>query len=90
MKATKAQNKDWRLFNQEKYLKGVTLQWKKWTPPKKTWDHDHCSFCWRTISDIKDKNIDNWGYTTLDNYHWICKKCFEDFKEMFQWKVKKG
>lgn len=27
------------------------------------------------------------GYATDDNYHWVCTKCFNDFKDMFEWKV---
>ncbi len=33
------------------------------------------------------------GYTTTAehengaDYHWICKPCFEDFAERFQWRV---
>jgi len=27
------------------------------------------------------------GYTTLDEYRWICDACFQDFQEMFGWVV---
>jgi hypothetical protein len=33
------------------------------------------------------------GYTTIADYehgldyHWICKRCFDDFAERFQWRV---
>ena len=33
------------------------------------------------------------GYTTTDEhsqgaeYHWVCLRCFEDFKERFRWEV---
>jgi hypothetical protein len=27
------------------------------------------------------------GYPTVDDYYWICPTCFEDFKDMFNWKV---
>ena len=27
------------------------------------------------------------GYCTEDQYHWVCKDCFEDFKKQFQWNV---
>ena len=29
------------------------------------------------------------GYCTKDEKCWICEKCFNDFKEMFDWKVEK-
>ena len=27
------------------------------------------------------------AYSTEDRYHWICPKCFNDFKDMFEWVV---
>ena len=27
------------------------------------------------------------GYSTKDEYHWICPACYKDFKDLFQWKV---
>ena len=27
------------------------------------------------------------GYCTLDEYHWIGDKCFNDFKELFEWRI---
>jgi len=36
---------DWRLMNQERYLKGVTLSWRAYVPANPTNDHDHCEFC---------------------------------------------
>lgn len=27
------------------------------------------------------------GYTTADDFRWICSPCFENFKEMFQFKI---
>ena len=76
---------DWRLSGQENYLKDKTLYFRKWAPPKENWDHDHCEFCWATISnyacDLQE------AYTTEDNYHWICPECFQDFKDLFGWKI---
>jgi hypothetical protein len=23
----------------------------------------------------------------LDEYHWICNKCFDDFKDLFEWRI---
>ena len=78
---------DWRLQGQEKYLKGVTLYLKKYIKCCNTWDHDHCEFCWAKFS-LEDSPDDlDEGYATQDNYHWICKRCFGDFKDIFQWKV---
>jgi transposase len=27
------------------------------------------------------------GYATLDDYHWICERCFQDFHGQFRWTV---
>ncbi len=74
---------DWRLTDQQEYLQGKTLHWRRWVPPKKTWDHDHCAFCWARICDVEDGQPEAW--TTEDNYWWVCKKCGEDFRETLQW-----
>ena len=54
------------------------------------WDHDRCEFCWREFSDSDyecggQRSLAE-GYVAADeNYHWICPKCFEDFRERFRW-----
>ncbi len=78
---------DWRLTNQEKYLKDVILRWKKYTKYREGWEHDHCEFCWAKFMESDDPEVLKEGYATEDKYRWICKQCFEDFKELFQWKV---
>ena len=46
--------------------------------------HEHCDFCWeKTMT-----NTECEFYCTKDMYHWICKECFEDFKDKFGWTVK--
>ena len=79
---------DWRLQGQEKYLQNAELALEKYKKYREDWDHDHCEFCSAKFSeDIPDTF--NEGYTTLDNYRWICENCFNDFKEKFNWKVVK-
>ncbi|MCP4022699.1 MAG: hypothetical protein GY729_12720 [Desulfobacteraceae bacterium] len=78
---------DWRLQGQEKYLKGNTLYFKKYTIQRENWDHDHCEFCSKKFSVFKDSGDLTEGYTTKDKYRWICKVCFKDFKDLFQWKL---
>ena len=77
-------NNDWRLQGQGKYLFGKTLVHKKYADRTTTTDHDHCEFC----SDKFSSTIANClteGYTTTDDYHWICENCFNDFKNDFKW-----
>lgn len=86
----------------KKYLQGATLRWKKWEQYQENWDHDHCEFCFKVFLDVEkyknslektqseqrdDIELSQEGYTTEDNYHWICKQCYEKFKEKFQWKI---
>jgi len=77
---------DWRLQGQETYLKGITLYLKTYTRYSETWDHDHCEFCWAKFTEDHPDTLQE-GYTTEDEYHWVCKKCFEDFKDMFGWEA---
>jgi hypothetical protein len=81
--------KDWRLNNQEKYLKGITLVRRSYRQYAKNpnWDHDHCDFCWGKFSLKECEDSIREGYATVDDYYWICPTCFEDFKDMFNWKV---
>ncbi len=75
-------NNDWRLTNQMNYLYQKKLDLKPYQPYRKGWEHEHCAFCEKTI-DVDSPD----AYATEDNYHWICKECFNDFKKMFKWKV---
>ena len=71
---------DWRITNQGNYLYGKELIHTEYHVIDGDWDHDHCEFCW-------DKFIEGvTGYCTLDKYHWICEKCFNDFKDEFAWR----
>jgi hypothetical protein len=78
---------DWRLTNQEKYLKGATLVWRTYHAPRSDWDHDHCSFCWAKFMERELPDTLQAGYCTPDEYYWVCKQCFDDFADVFQWKV---
>lgn len=72
---------DWRLTNQEAYLTGKQIESCifRATP---TSDHEHCAFCWETFSDGDE------ALCTEDKRHWICKRCFRDFKARFAWIIK--
>jgi hypothetical protein len=77
---------DWRLAGGLEHLRGVTLFWRKWSQQKANWDHDHCEFCWAKFSDDSHGKHLKEGYTTEDKYYWICPTCYEDFKELLQFK----
>jgi hypothetical protein len=84
-----ASEDDWRLTGQEQYLFGVSLSWKAWKRPVSNpgWDHDHCDFCWKKFSDIDHPEIVHEGYATTDSKHWICRECYNDFRETFRWQI---
>ena len=70
---------DCRLTGQERYLSGVSLQWRTYRSTSPTWDHDHCEFCWAKFTPDPQPETLHAGYATLDGYHWICAQCFADF-----------
>jgi len=82
MTEVKSQIKDdWRRQGQEYYLKGIKLFLKNIDFDKT--DHEHCEFCNNKFSS-QDCDF-NKGYTTKDNYYWVCEKCYVDFKDEFDW-----
>ncbi len=84
---------DWRLTNQEKYLKGVALRMSRFKvrAGRPDWDHEHCEFCWAKIVEEKRKQAGDdlliEAYATEDGARWVCPQCFSDFRGMFQWTV---
>jgi hypothetical protein len=74
---------DWRLQGQEKYLTGASLFHRSWhrRPDR---DHDHCEFCWAKFSETA-AGVLREGWTTADEYRWICDNCFSDFRVRFGW-----
>ncbi len=79
---------DWRLQGQHRYLTGVELLWQTYTEYRTGWEHDHCAFCWAEFSEKLPDSLRS-GFATSDRYHWVCETCFEDFHDLFQWKVSK-
>ena len=75
-------NNEWRLTNQKNYLYKKKLVMKSYDQTSETWDHDHCVFCWVRIDDKTPA-----AYTDGEGCHWICEKCYNDFKEMFEWEI---
>jgi hypothetical protein len=80
---------DWRLNGQEKFLSGVSLIHRLYRryPKNPDWDHDHCQFCFAKfmVEDLPD--VLHVGYSTEDEYRWICESCFAEFKDRFRWTV---
>lgn len=76
---------DWRRQGQHKFLTGVVMIRTAWEQYGPDWDHDHCDFCWAKFS-IHDDDL-KYGWTTEDQYHWVCDECYNDFKYEFGWVV---
>ena len=92
-------NSEWRLDLYDGFLNNEMFELKKFqTLPFKNNskvlnDHEHCIFCWKTITDLNlEEEHDTEGYCCFyhktSQFYWICKDCFNDFKIRFQWKEK--
>ena len=84
-----AADDDWRLNGQEQDLLGVTLIRRAYRRYRDNpeWDHDHCQFCWAKFMQTAHPETLQEGYSTPDRERWICKGCFDDFVDLFGWKV---
>ncbi len=76
------ENNDWRILYQGEYLKNKTFYFHVFEP-KGNNDHEHCQFCTEKFGVDYTKA----GYSTMDDCYWVCEECFEDFKEMFSFKI---
>lgn len=72
---------DWRLLNQEEYLKNKSfyiidvLKYKSSFGKKVMNFHEHSEFCMDKIEELQGE-----AYCSKNYYHWICPRCFNDFK----------
>lgn len=76
------------------WLEGIRLKfepYKQWFP---NWGHDNCEFCMTKFAEREEiPEALHEGYASKgipkrkDGYYWICKKCFEEFKDKYKWKV---
>lgn len=78
---------DWRLQGQEGYLAGITLIRREWRQSRPNWDHDHCEFCGVEFGAENRADVLHQGWTTADDYRWICDVCVSDFKVQFKWRI---
>ena len=87
----KTDNNDWRLEQYDGFLDGETFTLERFIPSGKN-DHEHCCFCWQKITDLPIEEADSEGYRTYSSASecelWVCKECFNDFKERFGFKLK--
>jgi len=81
-----ARQDDWRRLGQEIFLKKARFSYRRYTPHRKGWEHDHCEFCGVRFSLLVDDDVHE-GYCTEDGYRWVCETCFQDFGDEFEWTV---
>lgn len=74
---------DWRLDTPHDELRGLAFSWQRWGNPDGDWDHDHCEFCWTKFGPPGMSDSQPSGYATVDRSVWVCKTCFDDFREQF-------
>ena len=67
-------------------LKGATLVWRSYEPAGPKNDHDHREFCQTKFMRGGADTLYE-GYSTSDRQRWVCKQCFDDFVDLFGWKV---
>jgi len=81
---------DWRWNNGGAYLNGLALVRRGWRETRPEWDHDHCEMCLTKFGDERIPDALNEGYTTEDEYRWICDTCFNDFRAFYNWRLLDG
>lgn len=81
---------DWRLQGQERYLARAILIRRSYRPypANPRWDHDHCEFCWAKFTVEDEPDALHEGYSTEDEYRWVCERCVADFQDRFEWTLK--
>ncbi len=84
-----ADDTDWRLQGQERYLKGAEVTYRKYRRTSESWDHDHCEFCQAKFMETPDDpDVKTDGYATADEDRWICSTCLADFMERFTFVIR--
>ena len=79
---------DWRLTNQLHFLYEKSIVKKSYVAPSPEWDHDHCAFCWSKFTEDGVNDLHE-GYYVPETKDWFCDNCFNDFQEMFKWRIVK-
>ena len=85
-------DKQWRIDNANN-LRGLRLQFRRYTRWSETWDHDHCEACGVKFAEFDGEDIQHEGYASCDDYKhgacyaWVCSDCFNDLKDDMGWKV---
>jgi hypothetical protein len=83
---------DFYLKDRGSDLKDATLHRRNYFLWQPNWDHDHCEFCATTFLvpgyAPEDSDVEREGWTTDDEYEWVCDQCFRWLRDQFKWKVR--
>ena len=80
----------WRIDN-ARHLRGLRLQFCRYTRWSESWDHDHCAACGAKFAEHDGPDIQHEGYATCDDYKhgahydWVCPTCFNELREEMGW-----
>lgn len=79
--------KPWYMYEYEHkpYLHNKTLRYMVYPDTGIRGDHDHCEVCWTRFSIYEGD--EHSGFYEEDRCRWICKECYNDFKDLFGWKL---
>ena len=77
---------DYRIDNAQ-WTRGAILHFRKYARFSDTRDHDHCEGCWAKFMESGGPDVLTEGYSTEDNYRWICPECFRDLKDIMGWRL---
>ncbi|MDG3002335.1 hypothetical protein [Paludisphaera mucosa] len=87
---------DWRSFKWDwsrRFLVGACFRWEEYVAPREDptyiWSHEHCAMCRQTFMELDHPSIQRFGYVANANGQewWVCRTCFDDFQEEFNWRV---
>jgi hypothetical protein len=83
-------DKQWRIDNASR-LRGLRLQFRRYTRWSENWDHDHCAACRAKFAEFDGPDIQREGFATCDDYskgalyEWVCRTCFDDLRDDMRW-----
>jgi hypothetical protein len=76
----------------------LTFIQREYQKPRPEWDHDHCEICFAKFMEeaaclephSQEDNIQEIlhnGFNSIDNYRWICPRCFQENREQYRWNL---
>ena len=70
------------MYKYQGFLIGKKYVYKVYIP-QRIGDHEHCNMCGEEFSGIE--NPPKWGYGAIDGIGWLCRECFNEYKEEYRW-----